>query len=103
MTQEKDQDSGKDFFEETLADWDTKIDQARVQLSLASMEAEDALRPHVDRLDDEMAQAREKLLQLAEASESSWDDIKAGLDLSIEAMSEAFASARKHFADDKGD
>ena len=67
------------------------------------MEAEDALRPHVDRLDDEMAQAREKFQQLAEASESSWDDIKAGLDLSLEAMSEAFASARKHFDDDKGD
>lgn len=50
------------------------------------------LRPHVDRLDDEMAQAREKLQQLAEASGSSWDDIKAGLDLSIEAMSEPFAS-----------
>ena len=102
MTQEKDQDSTKVSLEEKIAEWDTKVDEAKVQLSLAGMEAEDALRPHVETLDNEMAEAKSKLHQLAEASESSWGDIKAGLDLSLEAMSEAFDSARKHFDDNKG-
>ena len=45
MTQEKDQDSAKVSLEEKVAEWDTRVDEAKVQLSLSGMEAQDALRP----------------------------------------------------------
>lgn len=87
--------------EDELASWQTKIDEARVQLELGSKEAEDKLQPFIQQLEDEMGQAKEKWAQLEEASESSWEDIKSGLDLSIDTMKEAFSSAKKHFSSDK--
>ena len=48
-----------------------------------------------------MDEAKEKWAILEEASEHSWEDIKSGLDLSIDAMKEAFLSAKKHFSNDK--
>lgn len=48
-----------------------------------------------------MAEADAKWQQLAKASESSWEDLKSGVDLSMEAMSEAFASVKQHFSEEK--
>lgn len=84
-----------------LASWQTKIDEARVQLELGSKEAEDKIRPYIKQLENEMGEAKEKWAQLEEASEHSWEEIKSGLDLSMDAMKEAFSSAKKHFSSDK--
>ena len=87
--------------ETELASWQTKIDEARVQLELGSKEAEDKLQPYIKQLEQGMSQAKEKWAQLEDASDHSWADIKSGLDLSIDAMKEAFSSAQKHFTNDK--
>ena len=87
--------------EAELASWQTKIDEARVQLDLGSKEVEDKLKPYVKQLENEMGEAKEKWAQLEKASEHSWEDIKSGLDLSMDAMKEAFSSAKKHFSSDK--
>jgi predicted nucleic acid-binding Zn-ribbon protein len=87
--------------EAELAGWQTKIDEARVQLDLGSKEAGDKLKPYIKQLENEMGEAKEKWAQLEEASEHSWKDIKSGLDLSMDAMKEAFSSAKKHFSSDK--
>ena len=63
------------------------LDQAKAQYS--------------QKKDSLMGQAKEKWAQLEEASEHSWADIKSGLDLSMDAMKEAFSSAKKHFTSDK--
>jgi len=84
--------------EEEMAKWQTKIDETRVQLNLGSKEAEDKLRPYIEKLENEMGVAKEKWAQLEDASESSWADIKQGLDSSVDAMKEAFSSAKKHFS-----
>ena len=94
-------DELKTQLKKELADWQTKIDEARVQLDLGSKEAVDRLQPYIKQLEDEMGEAKEKWAQLEEASEHSWEDIKSGLDLSIDAMKEAFSSAKKHFSSDK--
>jgi len=91
----------KTQLEAELASWQTKIDEARIQLELGSKEAEDKIRPYIKQLENEMGEAKGKWAQLEEASEHSWEDIKAGLDLSIDAMKEAFSSAKKHFSSDK--
>ena len=94
-------DEMKTQVETELAGWQTKIDEARVQLDLGSKDVEDKLQPYIKQLENEMDQAKEKWAQLEEASEHSWEDIKSGLDLSIDAMKEAFSSAKKHFSSDK--
>lgn len=94
-------DTIKVQLEEELAKWQTKIDEARVQLNLGSKDAEDKLRPYINQLDNEMSQAKEKWAQMEEASENSWEDIKQGLDTSVDAMNEAFSQAKKHFSSDK--
>ena len=94
-------DELKSKLETELAGWQTKIDEARVQLELGSKDAEDKIRPYINQLEDEMEQAKDKWAQLEEASEHSWADIKSGLDLSMDAMKEAFSSAKKHFNSDK--
>ena len=75
--------------------------QLETELELGSKEAEDNLQPFIQKLEAEMSEAKEKWAQLEEASENSWEDIKSGLDLSIDAMKEAFSSAKKHFSNDK--
>ena len=91
----------KSKLEAELASWQTKIDEARVQLELGSKDAEDKIRPYINKLENEMDEAKDKWAQLEEASEHSWADIKSGLDLSMDAMKEAFSSAKKHFNGDK--
>jgi len=94
-------DELKAQIETELASWQTRIDEARVKLDLGSKEAEDKLQPYIKQLENEMGEAKEKWAQLEEASEHSWKDIKAGLDLSMESMKEAFSSVKKHFSSDK--
>jgi len=99
MTEPTKTDDLKLQLEKELAKWQTKIDEARVQANLGSKEAEDKLRPHLEKLENELAEAKVKWAKLDEASENSWSDIKQGLDMSVEAMKEAFSSAKKHFDD----
>lgn len=101
MNESTKMDELKTQLEAELASWQTKIDEARVQLELGGKEAEDRIRPYVKKLENEMGEAKEKWAQLEEASEHSWEDIKSGLDLSLDAMKEAFSSAKKHFSSDK--
>jgi len=94
-------DEIKDKLEAELDDWQTKLDEARVQLKLGGMEAEDKLRPYIEQLEDEMDKAKGKWEELEQASENSWAEIKLGLDMSIDSMKEAFSNAKKHFTGDK--
>ena len=98
MNESSKMNSMKAEMEEELAKWQTKIDEARVQLNLGGKEAEDKLRPYIEKLENEMGEVKEKWGQLEDASESSWADIKQGLDSSVDAMKEAFSSAKKHFS-----
>ena len=96
-------ESAKEALAQQLAQWQTNIDEAKVQLNLAGKDAEDKLQPYIHELDNEMLQAEAKWKQLEKASESSLDDLKAGLDVSINAMSKAFANVKQHFGGDSGD
>ena len=87
--------------EQELAKWQTKIDEARVQLDLGGKEAEEKIQPHLEQLDNEMLDAKRKWAELEEASENSWAELKVGVDSSVDAMREAFSNAKKHFSDNK--
>ena len=80
-----------------LTKWQEKIEEARVQLNLGGKEAEEKIQPYLEQLENEMHKAKEKWAELEGATESSWADIKLGLDSSVDAMKEAFSNAKKHF------
>ena len=87
--------------EAEMEKWQTRIDEAKVQANLVGMEAAEKLGPHIDSMEQEFYRAKNKLDDLETASEKSWADVKSGLDLSVEAMKEAFANVKKHFDSDK--
>lgn len=94
-------DDMKAQLKEEMAKWQTKIDEARVQANLGSKEAEEKMQPYLDQLENEMYKVKGKWAELEEASENSWEDIKVGVDSSVDSMKEAFSNAKKHFSSDK--
>ena len=47
-----------------LAKWQTKIDEARIQLNLGGKEAKEKIQPHLDQLENEMYKAKDKWADL---------------------------------------
>ena len=76
----------KEELEEELAQWQTKMDEAKVQLHLGAKDAQDKLQPHVDKLEQELEEAKQHWQQVEEASEKSLKDIEKGMRISITAM-----------------
>lgn len=99
MTQDK--QSIKEQLEKELAKWQEKMDEAKVQMHLGIKDAEDKIKPHVEKLDEEMNQAKIKLEELGKSSEGAWGDLKAGVESSIDIMKVAFESAQEHFDKNK--
>ena len=99
MTEENSRSEMKVRLKEEMARWQVKIDEARVQMNLGAKDAQDRLRPYMERLESEMAAARAKWDEVGDASEESWEDVKAGLNLSFTAMKEAFQSAKENFSE----
>ena len=50
MSDQKENKTLKAELEEELAKWQTKYDEAKVQLHLGAKDAQDKLQPHVDKL-----------------------------------------------------
>lgn len=97
MSEQSDRREMKARLKEEMARWQVKIDEARVQMNLGAKDAQDRLRPYMERMEAEMAAARAKWDEVGDASGDSWEDLKAGLNLSFTAMKEAFDSAKENF------
>ena len=81
--------------------WQSKIDEARLQMHLGVQEAEDKLKPHVEQLEEEMDKAKDKMKELEKSSEGAWGEIKEGIESSVDVMKMAFESAQEHFTKKK--
>ena len=91
----------KEQLKEEITKWQTKMDEAKLQLHLGAKEAQDKIDPIVRELELKYQQALKKWEEIDDASEDAWDDIKEGLQSSFKSMSEAFNKAKKHFKEDK--
>lgn len=91
----------KDELGNQLKKWQTKMDEAKVQMHLGMKETEDKIKPHVEKLDKELNEAKVKLDAFEQSSEGAWEELKAGVESSIDVMKMAFESAEKHFTKDK--
>lgn len=86
--------------EAELSEWQTKVDEAKLQLHLGAKEVQDKLQPHVDELEQELSQAQAQWQQLQDSAEGAWENIEHGVSLSMKAMQKAFDKAKKHFPDE---
>jgi predicted nucleic acid-binding Zn-ribbon protein len=82
---------------EEMKKWQTKIDEAKVQLHLGAKEVRDEIQPHVDKLEQEFNQANEQWQELENATESALGDIHRGLKGSLKTMQKSFEKAQQHF------
>jgi hypothetical protein len=99
LTEEKQAGGGglADQLKEEMAKWQTKIDEAKLQLHLGAREAQDKIEPHVEKLERELNRAKDKWQQIEGDTERAWQDIDQGLKASFSVMEEAFDKAQRHF------
>lgn len=87
----------KEKLQAELENLESIVDEVKLQMHLGAKEAQDMMQPHLDRLEDELRQAKEKWDQFENSSESAWEDIQTGLSKSMKSMQQAFEKAKKHF------
>ncbi|MFT5701541.1 MAG: putative nucleic acid-binding Zn-ribbon protein [Desulforhopalus sp.] len=101
MTDKTDLKAIKEDLGKQIDKWQTKIDEAKVQMHLGVQEVEDKLKPHVEQLEQELGKAKVKMDELEQSSEGAWGEIKEGIESSVDVMKMAFESAQEHFTKKK--
>jgi len=87
----------KEQLKEEISKWQTKIDEAKLQVHLGAKEAQDKIDPYIEELELKYEQAKKKWEEIDDASENAWEDIKEGFQASFKSMSEAFNKAKEHY------
>ncbi len=97
MDKKAEQQKLAETLNEELAKWQTRIDEAKVQMHLGAKEIQDKIQPHVDELEHELDRAKKQWDKLEDAAESAWSEVENGVNVSIKAMKKAFDKAQQHF------
>lgn len=80
-----------------LDEWNADIDRLAVKAALAEAELKTQYSEEIEMLRNKQIEARVKLEALQEASEGAWEDMRSGLDIAWDAISEAVSSAKSRF------
>jgi uncharacterized coiled-coil DUF342 family protein len=84
-----------------LDQWNAEIDALSAKADRAARKAEEEARAEynkqIEALRSERDHARSKLNEVESASEGAWQDLKAGVELAWESVSEAVRSATARF------
>ncbi len=83
--------------EAQLKEIKAEIDKIRAKAEEASAEAKIAHYKRIEELLSKHQVVSEKLTELKEAGSDSWEDVKAGLELAWDSLSEAVKSAGSRF------
>ena len=89
----------KEQLQTELTNLQSIVDEVKLQMHLGAKEAQDNLQPHLEELEHELRQAKEKWEQFESSSESAWEEIQTGFSKSLKSMQQAFEKAKKHFPD----
>lgn len=87
----------KEQLNEEMLKWQQKIDEAKVQLKLGSMDAKDKIQDHIKEMEIELEVAKLEWKKIDDASNEAWGDIKKGWKTSLDTISEAYDKTLKHF------
>ena len=80
-----------------LDEWNADISKLQAKADGASANMQLKFRQEVEHLKQQRAEAAEKLAALQKASDSAWDDLKAGLEKSWHSLDKAISSAWSRF------
>jgi len=80
-----------------LDQWNAEIDVLSAKADAAEAEARAEYHKQLDALRSKRDHARSKLNEVESASEGAWQDLKAGVELAWESVSEAVRSATARF------
>lgn len=80
-----------------LDEWSAQMDVLKAKADGVEAEARIEYEKQIEDLKVRKAQASEKLAELKDASEDAWEDLKAGLDMAWDSLSDAFESAMSRF------
>ncbi len=80
-----------------LDQWNAEIDTLSEKANQAEREARAEYQKQLETLRSKRDHARSKLAELESASEGAWHDLKAGVELAWESVSEAVRSAAARF------
>ena len=75
----------------------TKFDELKVQANLGKQELKQTLQPDISKIESQLADIGKRYKQLSQVSEDALGDLKEGLSLTLEAVSEAVKSAARRF------
>jgi len=70
-------------------------------MHLLSKDVQDIIGPHLEKLEQDLNQAREQWEQIQKSSEGAWEDLQSGLRISMKAMEKAFDKMQQHFDKDE--
>jgi hypothetical protein len=77
--------------------WQARVDAAKLQMHLGAKEARDKLRPHIEKLEQDLGRVKASWAQLEESSENAWKDTHHGLRISVLALRRSYDKAKQHF------
>ena len=85
--------------ESEIDQWQARVDAAKLQMHLGAKEAREKLRPHVERLEQDLGRVKASWAQLEKSSENAWNDTQHGLKISLLALRRSYDKAKQHFED----
>tara|TARA_Y100001933_G_scaffold138185_1_gene137107 strand:- start:378 stop:665 length:288 start_codon:yes stop_codon:yes gene_type:complete len=77
--------------------WDAEIDRLSAKAAVLEAESREEYYQQLAELKAKRSQIEEKLEKVQQSSGDAWQDLKSGLDLALETMSEALKSAASRF------
>ena len=80
-----------------LEEWNADIDALTVKGSEVSAELKSEYAEQIEALKAKQAAARQKVEEMQKSGEGAWEDLKAGMELAWNAVSEAIDSAKSRF------
>ena len=80
-----------------LDQWNTEIDALEKKVDQVSAEGRQHFEKQLEEAKAHREQLKGKLTELTQASDAAWEDLKAGVDLALDAMTAAVKSAKSKF------
>ena len=77
--------------------WDAEIDKLSAKAAMIEAESKEEYYKQIADLKTKRSQIEESLAKVQHSGEEAWQDLKSGLDLAFETMSEALKSATSRF------
>lgn len=80
-----------------LDEWSLEIDKLKTKADKADAEAQLEYYKQIEYLRSMQEKSNQKLLELKDASDDAWEDLKAGIDSASDSLSQALKSAISRF------